>query len=215
MKYETTILLFLLAMGALPAAAQVSDQPAEVHKRNNCRLAAQVLDSGEPHTRIVWARAYIVDCEEEGPAFFSTQWASAPSDTASLRQLIASSTRVRDARVYAVLRQTVLDGSRPDAVRVAAMIALTRYVNPHIVIDLCHLQAPAGEADPVVRLQGGSTVDVVQVPGAQPFGAVTAEVLSLLRGIASARDSEPRAVWYAAAVIARRLELTGPPSTGS
>jgi hypothetical protein len=207
MKNATSVLLFLLVTGALPAAAQVSEQPPEVHKRNNCRLAAQVLHSGEPHTRLEWARAYIVDCQEEAPAYFTARWASAPSDTASLRQLIASSTRVRDIRVYAVLRQAALDASRPDAVRVAAMIGLTRYVNPHIVIDLSHLRPPAGEANPAIRLQGGSIVDVVQVPGAQVFGSVTAEVLTLLRGIASARDSEPREVWYAAAVIARRLEL--------
>lgn len=208
MKNATTILLLLLvSTSALPAAAQVSEQPAEVHKRNNCRLAAQVLSSGEPHTRIAWARAHIVDCEAEGPAYFAARWASAPSDTASLRQLITSSTRVRDVRVYTALRESVLDASRPDAVRVAAMIALTLYVDPHIAIDLSHLRPPPGGANPAIRYRGGSAVDVVQVPGAQALGPVTSDVLTLLNEVASARAREPREVWYAAAVLARRIQM--------
>jgi hypothetical protein len=199
------LVALLVLTAAAPAAAQ-ADRAAEAHKRNDCRLAGQVLASGQPHPRYEWARAAIVDCEEEGPVYFAAQWDTAPADSSALRQMIAGSSRVRDARVYASLRQTATDASRPSVVRVAAMIALAEYVDPHISIDLSELRVPEG---PIarIRFRGGSAVDVVQVPGTHPLGSIRAEVLDLLNPIASNRSGEPREVWYAAAVLARRIEM--------
>lgn len=206
MKHLATRICALVSLiGTAPAAAQESEVPAEVHKRNDCRLAAQVLASGQPHTRAEWARTYIVDCEDEGPAYFSAQWASAPGDTAALRRLIAGSTRLRDARVYGRLRATAPDRSRPSAVRVAAMIALARYVDPGIAIDLAELRVPEGPVTRI-RFRGGTRIDVAQTSGAQPLGSVTDKVLALLNRIAADRAGEPREIWYAAAVLARRIE---------
>lgn len=203
----TRRLLFVAVMlltVTTPARAQ-DDRAAEVNKRNNCRLAAQVLTSGHPHPRYEWARATIVDCEDEGPAYFAAQWTRAPADTAVLRQMIAGSSLIRDARVYASLRQTATDASRPPVVRVAAMIGLAEYVDPRISIDLSELCVPEGPITRI-RFRGGSAVDVVQVPGAQPLGSVKGEVVVLLNGIAADRTGEPREVWYAAAVLARRVD---------
>ncbi len=193
----------LLVAAAVPATAQ-AERAAEVHKRNNCRLAAQVLASGHPHPRATWARAAIVDCEEEGPAYFARRWDSTPADTATLRELIAGSTRIRDARVYTSLRRIATDPARPSAVRVAAMIALAQYVDAGISIDLSQLRVPEGPITRI-RFRGGSAVDVVQVPGAQPLGSVRNDVRSLLAAIAANRSGEPREVWYAAAVLLRRV----------
>jgi hypothetical protein len=207
MKASITIVAaLLLGTACAPALAQESDRPADAHKRNNCRLAAQVLTSGHPHPRHEWARTYIVDCEDEGPAYFANQWSAASGDTATLRQLMAGSSRVRDARVYAVLRQVAVDGSRPGAVRVAAMLTLAGYVDPGITIDLSELQPPTGTIERI-RFRGGTSIHAVQVQGAQPLGSVTAEVLSLLNAVAANRSSEPREVWYAAAVLARRIDM--------
>lgn len=207
MKASISVLAaLLLGTACAPAMAQESDRPADVHKRNNCRLAAQVLTSGHPHPRHEWAQAWIVDCEDEGPAYFSGQWSAASGDTATLRKLITGSTRVRDARVYAVLRQAADDDSRPNADRVAAMIALARYVDPGIRIDLSELRPPAGAIERI-RFRGGTSMHAAQVQGAQPLGSVTAEVLTLLNAVAANRSGEPREVWYAAAVLARRIEM--------
>lgn len=204
MASRAFLLVPVLLLGAvLPAAAQ-DERAAEVHKRNNCRLAAQVLTSGQPHSRYEWARVTIVDCEDEGPAYFAAQWATAPADTTALRQLIAGSSRVRDARVYATLRRAATDASGPSAVRVAAMLTLAAYVDPSISIDLSELRVPDGPIERI-RFRGGSAVDVVQVPGSQPLGAVRDEVHSLSSTIAADRSGEPREVWYAAAVLARRV----------
>lgn len=206
MKAPITVLAaLLLGTACAPAMAQESDRPADVHKRNNCRLAAQVLTSGHPHPRYDWARVWIVDCEDEGPAYFANQWSAASGDTATLRRLIVGSTRVRDARVYRVLRQAAVDGSRPNADRVAAMITLARYVDPGIRIDLSDLRPPAGAIERI-RVWGGTSTHPVQVQGAQSLGSVDAEVLSLLNTVAGNRSGEPREIWYAAAVLARRVE---------
>ena len=207
MKRTTLFLasVALLLFGtAGSASAQGTDHAADMRQRNNCRLAAQVLNSGHPQDREAWARAYIINCVDEGPAYFSAQWTTAPADTVALRALIAGSTRVRDARVYARLRETAVDAARPDAVRVAAMIALARYVKRTIAIDLSELCVPDG---PLTRIRyyGGSAVERAQVHGAQPLGDVKTEVVSLLDRIAADRSGEPREVWYAAAVLSRRV----------
>ena len=207
MKHTTTLPLgLLLLVGAMPAGAQQSDHPAEVHHRNNCRLAAQVFETGHPHPRYAWAQEYIMNCKDEGPAYFAAQWATVQGDTSELRRILMGSTRIRDARVYASLRKTATDRSRPDAVRVAALIGLTEYVNPGISIDISELRPPEGEVERI-RFYGGSAVDYVHVPGARPIGPVADEVLPLLNRIAADRSGEPRQVWYAAAVLARRLQL--------
>lgn len=205
MTRRTLLLVAVLLLTATTPAKAQDDRAAEVNKRNNCRLAAQVLTSGHPHPRFDWARATIADCEDEGPAYFAAQWAKAPADTAALRQMIAGSSRVRDARVYASLRETATDASRPSLVRVAAMIGLAEYVDPSISIDLSELCVPEGPINRI-RFRGGSAVDVVQIPGAHPLGSVKDEVLALLNGIATDRTDEPREVWYAAAVLARRVD---------
>jgi hypothetical protein len=147
----------------------------------------------------------IVDCEDEGPAYFAAQWMTAAADTSALRELIAGSARIKDARVYASLRRVATDASRPSAVRVASMIALAEYVDAGISIDLSELQVPEGPITRI-RFRGGSAVDVVQVPGAQPLGSVRNEVRGLLSTIAANRTGEPREVWYAAAVLLRRVD---------
>lgn len=112
--------LFLLPLSllaaAVPARAQ-DERLAEVRERNDCRLAAQVLATGHPHPRYEWARSTIVNCEDEGPAYFASQWRTAPADTAALRLLIAAASRVRDARVYAtcVKRRRIPRGRVPRA----------------------------------------------------------------------------------------------------
>jgi hypothetical protein len=200
--YRTAALL--LIGSATSASAQGTDHAAEMRKRNACRLAAQVLNSGHPQDRQAWARATIIGCVDEGPAYVSAQWTTVPADTTALRALIAGSTNVRDARVYARLRETAADAARPDPVRVAAMIALAQYVDPTIAIDLSELRVPDGPVERI-RFFGGSAVDVVHVRGAQPVGDVSAEVRALLDRIAADRSGEPREVWYAAAVLSRRV----------
>lgn len=88
------------------------------------------------------------------------------------------------------------------------MITLARYVDPSIAIDLSELRAPEGEIRRI-RFYGGTAIDVARVPGAQPLGPIRDDVYSLLNTIAADRSGEPRDVWYAAAVLARRVRPGG------
>lgn len=193
----------LFTPASLPA--QADEQAAEVRHRNNCRLAAQVLRTGNPRTRYDWARNLISSCRDEGPAFFVEQWRTIHPDTAEseLFALVRHSARVRDARLYAELRSVAADRARPDVVRVGAMLVLIRYVTPSHVIWFRDVALPP---EPIrgIRTPFGSSTGWVQYPGAEPIvGSIASEVLALFETIAEEEEARNRSMWYAAAALAR------------
>jgi hypothetical protein len=195
-------LALLVAGSAGPLVAQGQETAAAAHHRAECRLAAQVLRTGEPHTKRSWAVGYVANCSDEGPAVLAEQWRNRGSE--HLEELVRASGRIRDARLYGQLRQTAADRSQPAAVRAGAMLVLARYVDPGSAVWLTDLVPP--DSIRRVPLIGASTTATGQLTGAQPLDApVSAQVLALLESIAAARAEEPREVWYAAAVLARRV----------
>lgn len=200
----TSLLAVLLSVAALPLGAQTSERPGEVQHRNDCRLAAQVLRTGEPRTKFEWARGYVSACADEGPVLLGQAWRIAPADSSEARYLIRHTSRLRDGRLFADLLRTAANRGRPDVIRVASMLVLLRYANPDHALMFGDVAAPAMENGriPLVRRwrTGGN-----QLPGAVPVpSAATGDILELLDGISTSR-SESRAVSYAAAVIAKRL----------
>jgi hypothetical protein len=177
-----------------------------MHTRNDCRLAAQVLRTGEPGPRYEWARRLITSCRDEGPAVLSEQWMVASGDTAELRYLMFYTPRVKDVRLYHALQRVAADPSRSDTIRIAAMIALARYVNPSRVLTLRDLEPPSGSTRRVPLLVTGSTTGWVQVPGSEPIhGRIAPAVLGLFEEIAEAEEARNRMVWFAAASLARAV----------
>lgn len=83
------------------------------------------------------------------------------------------------------------------------MLVLSRYTDPLNAIWLTDLRPPI----PIRRIPLilSSSSHGAQVDGTEPVGAVAGEVLVLLDEIAAARQTESEEVWYAAAVLARRL----------
>jgi hypothetical protein len=195
--------LGLLICSALPLRGQGNETSAAVQHRNDCRLAAQVLRTGEPHTKRDWALGYASSCAGEGPAVLAEQWRGF-SDPSRVAELVRASGRIRDARLYGALTETAADRSRPTAVRVGAMVVLAKYVDPTSAVWLTDLVPP----DSIVRipLVVGSIIDGGQMAGSEPLtNPVAVPVLALLNELAAARTTEPREVWYAAAVLARRV----------
>jgi hypothetical protein len=191
-------------LSSAEGTAQVSEHPALVQHRNNCRLAAQVLTSGEPVSKRAWARRYLAECPAEGPAVLTAQWRTATLSTEEIEQLTRSSLRLRDARLYRAMMSTAADRSRPSDVRAAAMLVLSRYVNVHSAVWLSQLVPP--DSITRIRLPLGSSVDVAQVDGTEALGhGIGPEVLGLLERIGADRVNEPVRVWYAAARLARRV----------
>lgn len=57
----------LLLIGAgLPSCATAQANPDSIHRRNDCRLAAQVLTTGNPRPRLEWAAQVIQQCPAVG-----------------------------------------------------------------------------------------------------------------------------------------------------
>lgn len=194
----------LLAITGAPVGAQ-NDRTAEVHHRNQCRLAAQVVETGEPSPRREWARTYITTCAEEGPRILARAWRTTPADTARLGDLVNASGRLRDERLYDAMQAVASDRSRPDVVRVAAMLALSRYVDPHSAVWFSDLRIPEDSVRRIPLVTGWQTHGG-HLEGTRPLNrSVANPVLQLLDEIAQQQAVEPRTVWYAAAVLAKRV----------
>lgn len=165
------LLLVLTAVVTNPLQAQdVDEQAVAARHRNNCRLAGQVVTTGEPHAKMDWAEAYIGMCPQEAPAIFARRWLTVPGDTHSVAILLHRSARFEDARIYEQLRRTVLDRSRPAVVRVGAMLVLVRYVDPHNAAWFNDLIPPP---DPIryIRVPLSSALHPVSYPGTSPLPA--------------------------------------------
>lgn len=198
------VLVLTLASGSL-RAQDGQEQAAAAQRRNDCRLAGQVIATGQPHTKMEWAETFIEVCPEEGPAIFARRWLTVAGDTGAVAALLHQSARLRDARIYVQLRRTVLDRMRPAVVRVGAMLALARYVDPHDAAWFNELTPPEGTIRHI-RAPLGSALHSNAITGASPLPpTVRSEVVELLGQIAAARQTEPRTVWYAAAALAKDM----------
>lgn len=196
--------LLLLGAVAFPLRAQNSEAPDSVRHRNDCRLAGQVLHTGHPHPKYEWAREYIILCQEEGPAILAGEWGEISADTAQVNRLQRESARFRDVRLYRELRGTALDRSRPELVRIGAMLVLAKYVDPYSALWFSDLRPPPGEIHRIPLVGSSSTAGVWDY-GSEPLGPVAHPVLELLERIAAQRSTETREIWYAAAVLAKRV----------
>jgi hypothetical protein len=204
------ILLAAAAMtlaGVTSAAAQ-SDRPDEVHLRNDCRLAAQVLDTGQPANRRDWALHTIWLCGEEGPPILARMWSQAKTDSARAESVLDLSSRLRDSRIADAATAVARDASSPDAARLAAIILLIRYADPYSGLSVRLLAVPDGwtPGRPVRTLSGGRSPHAIyQTGGASPLPAgFSGDVIRTLRSLATS-DPSVR-VRYASEALARRLE---------
>ena len=204
------LLILLLLTWLAPSLAHGQADRDAIKRRNDCRLAAQVLTTGEPHTKRDWARGYIANCENEGPPAIVQEWRTVPSDTAAVLQLMRASAAIRDMRIYEQLRAVAVDRSRADVVRVGAMHVLDSYVNPR---HAGWFGSRPPDAGPVRRVypQTAVAAHAVYTNGVVPLtGSVRVPVMRLLQQIGAARDVEPATVWYAAAALALRIQLQTP-----
>ena len=196
----------LLLMPVGSRAQEHGANPLMVKHRSDCRLAAQILTTGEPHTKRDWARGYIATCKNEGPPAIVQEWRNVPNDTAAVVQLMRASTAIRDMRIYERVRSVAEDRSRVDFVRVGAMHVLDSYANPHHAGWFLSMPPADGQVRRVYPADAYAAHPVYTSGPVPLVGSVGESVLQLLQGIAAARDVEPLPVWYAAAALARRLE---------
>lgn len=183
-------LLSLALIGMLPgtAAAQQEHKATEkddVHLRNTCRFAAQVLETGHPHPHYRRAINLILPCEQTGGTALAGVWRTAREDRAELERLTYVSSAMRDQRVFAATAGVLQDQARPRLVRLAAMSVLTAFADSVVQPFLEVLENP-----PPHHVLG-TVLDFPITLGAEPLPADTPEhVLKLFSGVAT-EDRDP------------------------
>ena len=193
----------VLVFGTCAFGQEHRREVSDVHLRNDCRLAAQVLETGHPHPRYRWAVQRAADCSESGPPAYVKRWSEA-ADSADVRDLLSFSARIRDQRLVDQALAVARDRQRPDVVRVGAMLLLWRYVDPQSRIGLWDLQPQ--DSEHVRMIVGGRSPHALpQIEGAEPVTPnLASATLQLLRELAANEPSRP--VQYAAARLAKTLE---------
>lgn len=196
------IVLLLLAIPAGSAHAQ-SEVAERVRVR--CRAASQQLDAQRAARGD--ARERIVSCPKEGPAYLAAEWRRVADDTTAVDWLLHHSGRVRDARLFAQLRQAALDRSRGDVVRVGAMLALMKLADPYGSYWFSDVRPETNPLRPM-RVVGGSTTAGHQLNGEHPLGPqVAPAVLAIFERVARDQAGESESVWYAAAALEKRVRF--------
>lgn len=125
-------LLLIAVIGVIPACASAQANPDSVHHRNDCRLAAQVLRTGEPSTKTEWAWTTAQTCQRIGAAGAAAlQRLRASSDTASLESLVTLSRRLADDDLLGAALEVASDAAATPAARVAALAVILYQVTDH------------------------------------------------------------------------------------
>lgn len=184
-------------------SAQRSTEAEDAKLRADCRLATQVLTTGNPARKEEWAWKTITRCEESAGAVLATLWADAPADTAELDRLYVASDRRRDRRVLETLIEVARTRESAQLVRLGALRVLAAYTDPRLVVDWEHLLQPGAETGRRVLLS--TRTDVVTFDGIEPLPPDTEDrVLAALRQLA-ASDPDP-VIRTAAGFLSESLE---------
>jgi hypothetical protein len=122
-------------LAGTPLSAQTRERD-DVHLRNDCRLAAQVISTGHPAPRREWAYGIIRGCDESGPRTLAMAWrTSVPGDPASLGLLVAATRTFNDRSVVDAVSDVARNRDAPEAARVHAFTLLYSYAVPGLYVD--------------------------------------------------------------------------------
>jgi len=182
-----------------PLSAQAGERH-DPHLRNDCRVAAQVLQTSNPAPRREWALDTIRRCDESGPPALAEFWRrAAPSDMEELGRLFNVTRDFNDRRVVDAVAETARLGSAPETTRIYAMALLFNYAVPGIYIE-------AGDLlDPTIRFptMGWVTHDDRADSTRALLGDLRPEVSEVLRSVTAAEPNSR--VGVAAATVLRSL----------
>lgn len=142
------------------------------HVRNDCRLAAQVLETGHPAPHYEWALEFIAKCEETGAPVLAALWRSA-ANTEHLNRLYVSSYLLRDARVTDAVTEVAQNRALPRLVRLNAIRVLAGHAVPEFLVTVPDLLRrenefsiiPFPSVDHVMVRNGERPVDQAAIRG--------------------------------------------------
>ncbi len=182
---RTIVAMAVLALvGRLEA--QERRETADIHLCNSCRLAAQVVETGQPNPQFAWATSVIKLCDQSGPPALAEAWRNAPNDTVALGALVYATQRLRDQRLAAAVLDLLRDGSRPQIARLSAIRVLISYASPGRTASLEDLLDPG---EPPILLP--IVTDFEPVDGSEPLTADTRQIVANALGEVADRDPDP------------------------
>jgi hypothetical protein len=151
-----------LVVVLLPRHCMAQANPDSIKHRNDCRLAAQVLSTGNPAPRYRWALEMAWHCPDAAPAIAQRLEASASSrDTAALNALTAPTIQLRDGRIFAAAIRIAGDKAASREARVFAIRTLIYAMRPGGGISYDALVNPNGSC-----FGGGPSFHQTTTPGA-------------------------------------------------
>jgi hypothetical protein len=130
------IILRLIACGimlAIPAlaVAQQSARPSnsteefdESNPQTACRLAARIVETGEPPRLVAIANGYIVSCNDQAPAALAAglRRLRTSTDTTALKAMLRGALFVRDTGFFAVANELAMDPAASPEARAAGFL---------------------------------------------------------------------------------------------
>lgn len=184
----------LALLAADPANGQSNSQRADNRLRDDCRLVAQVIQTGHSAPKMEWAYDIIHVCSEAGAALASS-WLQ-PLTAEELANRGYRSAEVNDGRVILAALAVATSDARSSEERRSALDVVTMLYKPGSTISKLW-------NTPAVNRVGLSTYfDFSQVQGSQPVTAADRAIvlgtLDVLGGRTPATDISAMAKWLAA-----------------
>jgi hypothetical protein len=195
----------LLLVIALPACATAQASPDSVKERNDCRLAAQVLSTGQPRPRLQWAAQVILAghpephenwawgaigrCDETGVPTLAAAWQRQSTSSANfdLGALATATRRFPTRTMFNAVAGVAEDPNAAVPARLGAISLLQSYVLPGIGFSRRDLENPTtGRRWSPVGVSDGDDRD----ESSEVLGSKT-EVISILTRIRD-QTSDPR-----------------------
>lgn len=120
--------------GPAQANAQVTISDS-VRLRNDCRLAAQIIDDGHPAEKWHWALTRLTDCPN-GASALQVAWAKPPEDKHDIAVLEYSTRQLQDRRLIAALQSAASRQGASKLSRIAALSVLMSYLEDGLGLPL-------------------------------------------------------------------------------
>ncbi|NUO64837.1 MAG: hypothetical protein HOQ11_06630 [Gemmatimonadaceae bacterium] len=190
----TALLGCALALVGPSVGAQESATADSARLRERCQFASRALASGHPDPHRQWALNFIRLCPGDAGPVLAAQWeggnAASPSP-AELNDLVFSSQKIRDQRVFDAAAAVARSVSTPSSLRFGALQVLASYADSTVAVSLDDLEHPNTAAS--LRV----STDVFPTAGAVPLATdVRARALAIFASLAA---NEPDAGIRAAA----------------
>jgi hypothetical protein len=191
----------LLALSGTFAGAEAQESQ-DVHTRNDCRLAAQVIRTGHPAPHAEWAYGAIQQCDETGVAVLIEKWRTV-SDSLESGYLARASSRFPKRVVFDAISEVVLSSTASTEARLAGMSLLATFAEPNVFLSRSDLRRPTEGRRPRMMSVSGDRRDS---PG--ELGSIAPEVIAIMERL---RDtSEDAAISRIAGEYARFLRNVNP-----